>query len=234
MTFVQAWTNSTPADPLTITISPSANSFLIAHAITDAANAADLNTTPSGWTQAFRSTVTTDNQVHQILYKVADGTETSVVFDSTSGNTAIGCCLEFSSIDTTTPLDVTPVTFNSNTSNTTTTLPSTGSMTPVTDGCDIVFCQGQDNGNSDYTFTFSTVTGTTGAWTTRTDQRSGFMNCAVGSCTQTTAGSFTAKVVSTSGGRSGIMFALRPSGGGGGGANLTPAVGSLGMMGVGL
>lgn len=207
MAYANSWTNSTPADPCDVTISPAANSFLIAWGITDSTSGADI--TPSGWTQAYRDSSTFDNAVLQVLYKVATGSETSVRFESAGSNTIIAGCIEFTGIDTTTPLDVTPVTFTSSTGSTTTSL----SITPVTNGCDLVFVQGQDDGNSDYSFSFSTTSGTTGAWTTRADQNSGFFNVGVGSATQTTAGALTAQCVSTSGGRLGVLFALRPAAG---------------------
>ncbi len=205
MAYKNSWTNSTPADPCDVTISPDADDFLIAYGITDSTSGADI--TPSGWTQAYRDSSTFDNAVLQVLYKKSDGTETSVRFESAGANTIIAGCLSFSGIDTTTPLDVTPVTFTSSAGSTTTSL----SITPVTNGCDLVFVQGQDNGNSDYSFSFSTTSGTTGSWTTRTDQNSGFFNVAAGTATQTTAGALTADCVSTSGGRLAIIFALRPS-----------------------
>lgn len=207
MAYVQSWTNSTPADPCNVAISPSADSVLIGIGVTDTTNVADLDTTPAGWTQLFRAQTTTDGMTFQVIYKVANGSETSVSFSSTSTNTSIAAVAEFSGIDTTTPLDVTPATFSSSTANTTTSI----SITPVTNGCDLVFCQGQDDGGSDYAFTFSTTSGTTGAWTTRADINSTFLNAALGSAVQATAGALTAQVVSTSGGRAGILIALRPS-----------------------
>lgn len=205
MSYVQGWSNSTPADPCVVTISPSSGSVLIGFAVTDTTNASDLDTTPAGWTQLFRAQTTTDAMTLQVIYKVSDGSETSVSFDSSSSNASIGGVAEFSGRNTTTPLDVTPVTFSSNTADTTTSI----SITPVTDNSDLVFVQGQDDGSSDYSFSFSTTSGTTGAWTTRIDQNSGFLNQALGSAVQSTAGALTAQVVSTSGGRAGILIALR-------------------------
>lgn len=205
MAYKNSWTNSTPADPCTVTIAPDADDFLIGWAITDSTSGADED--PSGWTRAFRDSSTFDNAVLLVCYKKATGAETSAAFGSVGSNTMIAGVASFSGIDTTTPLDVTPVTFTSSTGDTTTSI----SITPTTNGCDLVFVQGQDGASSDYSFTFSTTSGTTGAWTTRVDQNSGFMNSAMGSATQTTAGALTAQVVTTTGGRLGILFALRPS-----------------------
>lgn len=205
MAYKNSWTNSTPADPCTVTIAPDADDFLIGFAISDSTSGTDED--PAGWTRAFRDTSSFDSAVLLVCYKKADGTETSASFGSVGSNVQIAGVASFSGVDTTTPLDVTPVTFTSSTSNTTTSI----SITPVTNGCDLVFVQGQDGANSDYSFTFSTTSGTTGAWTTRIDQNSGFMNQALGSAVQTTAGALTAQVVSTTGGRLGILFALRPN-----------------------
>lgn len=207
MAWKEFWANSTPADPMVVTIAPAANDFLIGSAVTDNSAVLTLDTTPAGWTQRFRSQVTTDGQTHQVIDKKAAGTETSVTFDSTDGNLSMAFVASFSGVDTTTPLDVAPATFSSSTAATTTDL----SLTPATNNCDLAFIQAQDNGNANYTFTFSTVVGTTGAWTTRVDQNSGFFNQALGSAVQATAGALTARCVSTSGGRSGILYALRPA-----------------------
>lgn len=204
MAYKNSWTNSTPADPCTVTIAPDADDFLIGWAITDSTSGADED--PSGWTRAFRDSSTFDNAVLLVCYKKATGAETSAAFGSAGSNTMIAGVASFDGRDTTTPLDVTPVTFTSSTGSTTTSI----SITPVTDGCDLVFVQGQDGGNSDYSFTFSTTSGTTGSWTTQVDQNSGFMNAACGVAAQTTAGALTAQVVTTNGGRLGILFALRP------------------------
>ncbi len=202
MAYKNSWTNSTQADPCVVTISPDADDFLIAWGMTDTTTG---NPTPSGWTLAHSGTSTFDNGVLIVVYKVSDGTETSVSF---SGElTTIAGCASFDGRDTTTPLDVAVATFTSSTGDTTTSI----SITPTTNGCDLVFVQGQDDGNSDYSFTFSTTSGTTGSWTTQVDQRAGFVNIGCGTATQTTAGALTAQCVSTSGGRIGVLFALRPA-----------------------
>lgn len=227
MAYKNSWTNSTPADPCTVTIAPDADDFLIGWAITDSTSGADED--PSGWTRAFRDSSTFDNAVLLVCYKKATGAETSAAFGSVGSNQMIAGVASFSDIDTTTPLDVTPVTFTSSTSATTTSI----SITPVTNGCDLVFVQGQDGASSDYSFTFSTTSGTTGAWTTQVDQNSGFMNVAMGSATQTTAGALTAQVVTTTGGRLGILFALRPASAAATATTLSgPTVGMVGIPGT--
>lgn len=208
MAYSQTWSNSTPADPCTVTISPAANDLLIGYCVNDSGTANDF-TPPAGWTELCELQNSTDNQSFVVWYKKADGSETSVAFDANSGNTGIAAVLAFSGIDTTTPLDVASVTFNNNTSATTSDI----SITPVSNGCDLVFVLGNDRTSSgDTTFTFTTTAGTTGAWTTRADINSGFMNGGAGSATQTTAGALTAQCTTdTAGGRSGILIALRPA-----------------------
>lgn len=208
MPFKAVWSNQTPADPCTVTIAPDANDFLIAYYVNDANTVNDF-APPSGWTEACELQNNTDNQCFVVWYKKADGTETSISFDANSGNTGIAAVLSFSGIDTTTQLDVTPVTFNNNTSATTSDI----SITPTTNGCDIVFVAGNDRTSSgNTTFTFSTQSGSTGSWITESDINSGFMNGAAGVASQTTAGAITVRCTTdTAGGRSGIVFALRPA-----------------------
>lgn len=208
MAYSNKWEQTTPANPCAITIAPNADDILIAWAFNDEANANDLDSDPAGWTLIFRGVSTNDNSTLRVCYKIATGAETSVSFNSSSGNIAIGGCIAFSGRDTTTPLDVTPVTIADSTAATTQDL----SITPVTDGVDLCHIFDCDGGNSDYTFSFSTTSGTTGSWTTRVDQRADFRNCGVGTATQTTAGALTARGTSSvSGGRVGVLIALRPA-----------------------
>ena len=208
MAYSNKWEQTTPANPCVITIAPNAGDIIIAWALNDEANVNDLDSDPSGYTLIDRSVVTTDNSTMRVVYKVATGAETSISFNSSSGNLAIGGAIAFSGRDGTTPLDVTPNVFSSSTTGTTV----DNSITPVTDGVDLCHIFDCDGGNSDYTFTFSTTSGTTGAWTTRVDQNSGFRNCGVGSATQTTAGALTARGTSTvTGGQIGVLIALRPA-----------------------
>jgi hypothetical protein len=212
--YKNAWTNSTPAAPLTITIAPAAGDILIAYAVSDDASANTLNDTAAGWTQVARLTVSAyDNQVLQVLRKKSDGTETSVVFaNGGSSAVVIGGCVSFDGRDQTTYLDVAAVT-NTRDGGAGTTLDI--SMTPVTNGCDIIYVEGNDRNNSgNTTFTFSTTAGTTGAWTNRTDQNSGFLNVAAGHAVQATAGAITARCTTNpTGEQAGVLIALRPAAG---------------------
>lgn len=206
------WSNSTPAAPLTITIAPGANDTLVACAITDSPSANDLNDTPSGWAQIARHAVSGyDNQVIQVLQKKASGSETSIILaNGGSSAPAIGYVVSHDGRDPTTWLDVTPVSGVKDDGAATT---SDISITPITNGCDLVFCHGQDVSSSvNVSFTFTTQAGTTGAWTTRADLRSGFLNVAGGTATQVTAGAVTARVTcSVTGEYAGVLIALRPA-----------------------
>lgn len=208
MAYSNSWVNSTPANPCAVTIAPNAGDIIIAWSITDQSGAADADTDPAGYTRISRQTTTTDSAAMLVVYKIATGSETSISFSSSSSNTQIAGAMTFSGRDGTTPLDVTPGTFNSSTTGTTSDI----SITPVTDGCDLCFVYGNDTGSVNPTFTFSTTSGTTGSWTTQVDQNSGFYNIAAGYATQTTAGALTARgTASDTGGRLSVLIALRPT-----------------------
>lgn len=208
MAYSNSWINSIPDDPCAVTIAPNAGDIIIAWAITDTTNAQDLDSAPSGYTQITRQQSTADAATMLVAYKIATGAETSVSFSSASSNTCVAGAMTFSGRDQTTPLDVTPQIFNSSTTDTTADI----SITPVTDGCDLCFVYGDDTGSVNPSFTFSTTSGTTGTWTTRTDQNSGFYNIGVGDATQDTAGALTARgTVTQTGGRLSVLIALRPT-----------------------
>lgn len=215
MGYRTAWTNSTiTLDTINVSIAPAAGEFLIAWAITDALDT--LESYSAGWTPLAGLRSSADNADLFTLYRVADGSETTVSFQ-TSGNSMIAGCAAFSGIDTTTPLDVAPVSFASSASSTTSDI----SITPVTNGAVLARVQCCDNGSTDATFTYSTTAGTTGAWTTRVDQHASYYDVALGTAEQTTAGAITSRcTTSVSGGRIGWLFALRPAAGGGASAAL--------------
>lgn len=226
MGYRTAWTNSTiTSGTINVSIAPAAGEFVIAWAITDANDI--LSSYSAGWTPLASLRSTADNADLFVLYKIADGSETTVSFTTNSGNSMIAGCAAFSGIDTTTPLDVAPVSFANSASSTTSDI----SITPVTNGAVLARVQCCDNGSTDATFTFTTTAGTTGAWTTRVDQHASYYDVALGTAEQTTAGAITSRcTTSVSGGRIGWLFALRPAASGGGatvaGQTLT-AAGSL-------
>lgn len=209
MAYSNSWVNNTPANPCVVTISPNAGDILLAWAITDSTTAGNLDSDPSGFSNlAPIANSTNDGASFRASIKVADGTETSVSFNSTSTVPCIAGVIAFSGRDTTTPLDVAAVTIALSTASTTADL----SITPITNGCDLCYILGNDGGSSDTTFTYTTQSGTTGAWTTQPDQHSGYHNIAAGSAVQTTAGAITARcTTSQSGGRLGVLVALRPA-----------------------
>ena len=212
MAFVQAWTNSTPASTQNVTVAPSAGRVLLAWQATDATSTAPT-VIPSGFetTPLVDATSTTDGSRLTVwIKKNTTGAETTVTMSDNSGNLMIAGVAEFSGIDTTTPLDVAAVPFNTSTSVTT----GSASITPVTNGCDLAIVHLPDGSSGDRTVSYSTTSGTTSAWTVRVDQTDGgFFNVALGTASQTTAGALTAQASqSISGGLVMVLVALRLAG----------------------
>lgn len=214
------WSNSTPGTAA-LTIAPAADDFLIGVAMTDT-NDVFAATAPTGWTADADAGMasTNDNATLYACHKKATGSETSVTFAHQFGANFICHVASYSGVDTTTPLDVTPVTLASSTAAANTDL---GPLTPTKDGCVFAYTFGADETTgADVGFTFSTVSGTTGAWTTRIDQHASFYDLAHGSALQTTAGAITARCARTlTGGRLAILYVLRPAAAAGGGATKT-------------
>lgn len=213
MAYKATFTNTTPANPRSVTISSiAAGDILLAFATTDATGTTDLDETPDGFVPVGRrQTLTTDSAVWRVFLKVADGGETSVSFSSASGASSIGAVLVFDGVDVEHPLDVLPVEFFRDSGATTNDI----SITPVSNGCDLVYLIDSDIASStnDQTFTFSTESGTTGSWTGRVDQMSGFYQQGAGTCVQTTAGAVTARCTfGFSSAAAGLLIALRPAG----------------------
>jgi len=209
--FVQAWANSTPASTQNVTVAPSAGRVLLAWQATDATSTAPT-AIPSGFetTPLVDATSTTDGSRLTVwIKKNTTGAETTVTMSDNSGNLMIAGVAEFSGIDTTTPLDVAAVPFNTSTSVTT----GSASITPVTNGCDLAIVHLPDGPSGDRTVSYSTSSGATSAWTVRVDQTDGgFFNVALGTASQTTAGALTAQATqSISGGLVMVLIALRPS-----------------------
>lgn len=210
MAYSNSWVNSTvtsgSAPGISVTIAPNAGDVLIAWAVTDANDV--LSAYTAGWTALAKLHSSADNADLFVLHKVADGTETSVNFQTNSGNSMIAGCVAISGRDTATPLDVAPVSIANSGSGTTADI----SITPVTDGCDLVFVECLDDGSSNTTFAFATQSGTTGSWTTRVDQHAAYYDVGCGTAEQVTAGALTARcTTSVAGGRLGWLFALRPA-----------------------
>jgi hypothetical protein len=205
--FRNSWSNITAANPCVVGISGLIGDILVGIACTDVATAGDFNAM-AGWSGHFQGTSTNDGMCFAVFSTKLTSGLTSVSFSTGSTNPSIAAVAAFDGRDLTTWHDVAPATTATSTAGTTTNL----ATTPVTNGVDLVWGQGQDNGNSDYAFNWSGTN--TGVWTTRVDIRSTFINCAIGTASQVTAGLCSGRVVSTNGGRVGVLLALRPAAGG--------------------
>lgn len=225
--YSNSWANSTGANPLSITTSPTIHDYLLGGFVHDIANEDACSAT--GFTSRVNQTTTGDGQTLNIVDKPdASGSEGAISFSTTFAHQMIGFCLAASGVDNTTPRDVAPQVGNNNTAAAS---PWTidVSITPVTDGCLIVAIMGSDTTSGvDAVHSFSTTVGSTGAWTVRQDLNGlgAFGNIGVGTCSQTTAGAITVRGTGTkaaaSAGRSMAVFALRPAGGGGGAGIIYP------------
>ena len=217
ISFNKVVTNSTPASPLAINPAATANDVLISGQVCDFNDGSTFSVT--GFDVIDRQETTTDAQNLGVnRKKAATGSEGSLNITNSAGRAMIGFILALTGGDNTTPEDVTSVKANNNTGASS---PATlsASITPTTDGCMIVAIMGTDTtGSLNATTTFSTTSGTTGAWTTQADLNSGFNNIAVGTALQTTAGAITVQGSSTfasgTAGRAIILMAIRPAAGG--------------------
>ncbi|HEX7124962.1 MAG TPA: hypothetical protein VF406_04195, partial [Thermodesulfobacteriota bacterium] len=221
MAFVQAWTDSTLGPTVNVTVSVSAGDVLVAWLVEDTNPAGDSvnpSNWPTGFTHVHAIDTFADGQVLAVGIKVADGSEGLLTFGFPSGNDCIGGVAAFSGRDTTTPQDVAAVEASVDTAQNS---PWTvdASITPVTDGCDLVAIMGSDiTSSQDVVHSFS---GGGLTWTVAADQWSGdFENVAVGYAVQPAAGAITVTGTGTrsgaTAGRAMILLALRPAAGGGG------------------
>lgn len=215
-----AYTNSVAdTSPATTTaIDPAATALDV---ILNAAVSDGTDTTAATWPTSFDNllgpqSTTTDNQVSRLSRKKsASGAEGSLT--STFPDNNIGLMISFSGCDNTTPEDVASVLTNQNTGANPRTL--TASITPTTDGCEIVmFAFGDIQSGADVTFTFTeSGTSTLGSITKRQDITSGFYNMAVAHASQATAGLCTVQVSGAGSANMGMclmLVALRPASGG--------------------
>lgn len=220
MAFKQAWVDSTLGPTVSVTVAVAAGDVLIAWLVEDTNPAGDSvnpSTWPSGFTHVHAIDTFADGQVLSVGLKVATGAEGLLTFGFPSGNDCIGGVAAFSGRDGTTPQDVTAVEVSVDTAGAS---PWTvgASLTPVTNGCDLVAVMGSDiTAAQDVVHSFA---GGGLTWTTVADQWSGdFENVAVGHAVQATAGAITVTGTGTrsgaTAGRSMILLALRPAAGGG-------------------
>lgn len=215
---------TTAVTPLAINPGAAAGSTIIEFVCNDSASGVTW-TFPASFTQLLNQLcASSDGGSVAVSYKTtASGSEGSINTTNSGSTLMIGGMAAFSGVDQTTPIDVTPPAAVVNTTMTANPLVmASNSMTTVTDGCMIIavrLCDvsaGQSN-----PVTFSTTTGSTGAWTSLNETNNAFYNVSLGYASQSTAGAVV--VSSTNGGSvssAGVLFvfALRPAGAGGGGA----------------
>lgn len=229
MAYSNSWVNSTPTGSLVITVSPTIHDVLIGWKVSDSTGSSFV--WPADFTVIASQVCTADGQVMEVAIKEdATGSETSVAI---SGSSGIGGVIAFSGRENVTPLDFTTNLKNDNTAQASAWTLDSDSLTPATNDCDICVVYGSDiTASDDPVHTFSTVAGTTGAWTTRQDQNSGFYNVGIGTATQTTAGAFTARgtgtIATRSAGRTMVTVGLQSASGGGGGPSRVPTMTMLG------
>lgn len=215
MAFRSISTNSSAFDALVVTKPAGvvADDYLIAFKVID--NTGDTFTV-TGFSHITGSPIqtTVDNQQLAVLVRKADGSE-GASFTLQSANNGIGGVIAFSSIDTTTQLDVTPSANSSNSANASPwTITATG-VTTVTDSCDLIVIAADD-----ITSSADVVHSTPAGFTSQADLNSGFMNVAVFTGTAGAAGAtgnktLTGTVAAASAGWAAFLIALRPTGGGG-------------------
>ena len=214
--------NSTPATSPTLDPAAALHDVIIAAMVCDQAGA---TVTPLGGfdTLVDQATTTDGMKTGVVRKKDASGSEGTIA-PITMNDTGIVGSLAFSGVDNTTSENLTTIVVNQNTGSASPLVVDSGSFTPTVDGCMIVAIMGVDNASSgDTTTTFSTISGTTGAWTKPIDITNGaFRNMAMAYALQTTAGAITVRASTTIGagnmGGALAIIVLQPAGGGGGGS----------------
>jgi hypothetical protein len=222
LSYSNSWVNSTPAHPLVITVAPNAHDNLQICVVTDA-SATESFTWPSGFVQISNRPFGTDGSTLATAEKVdATGSETTLSISNTLSHAMIGGVVAHSGRNNTTGQDVTAIdVFNSTAQASPWT--QAGTISPATDGCDIVaFFDSDTTGGTDPVHSFADTIPLT--WTVRQDQNSGFYNWAFATAPQATHASTTVTgtgtLVAESAGRAMLVMALRPAAGGG--ATKTP------------
>ena len=217
ITFNVIATNSTPAHPLSINPGATADDVLIASVVTD--TGAVNSWAISGFDQLDHRITSVDGSSHGTLRKKdATGSEGGLNITNDISAAMIGFIMALSGADNTTPEDVAIQAATDNTGEGSPWIIDV-SITPVTDGCMIVAIMNSDvAGAANAVHSFSTVSGTTGAWTVRADLNSGYYNIAVATAPQTTAGAITVRGTGTLGGyvaaQTMVLMAIRPAAGG--------------------
>lgn len=209
--------NATGANPVAVDPAASANDVIIAAVITDAAGST-VDGLASGFSQEALQSCTADGQTICVAVKgTASGSEGSISPIDMSANAVI-VTANFSGAKNATPLNLAVDVVNQDTASASPLVIDSNSLTPTADGCMIVAIIGVDVTvvGVDSTTTFSTLSGTTGAWTKLQDiYDSNFNNLAIGYAFQTTAGAIVVRSSSTSTQSMGgtlVTLVLQPSG----------------------
>lgn len=223
MAFVNAWDCGTSAQSISATVSVSSGDTLLAYAVTDS-NSASVFTWPSGFTQIAVLQNTADGMRFAVAIKESCSGSEGLLSISTDLQPIEGGFSAFSGRDTASinAFSVDTVQADSLASSPRTV--DSNSVTPSADGTDVVIVVGTDiatPGTATVTLAGSTVSGTTGAWTTAHNIGTGtYRRVGLAYATQTTAGAITVRGTSTlSAGTAGmaiVTIGLKASGGGGG------------------
>jgi len=215
--------DTSAANPLSLTPSATAHDVLIAGVVNDTSTATTFTWGSGGsaLTEVKRQLTTADGQNLGVAIKNdATGSEGAISI-TPSADALLGFIARYSGCDNTTPQDVAADVVNNNTATSSAWTIDSNSITPVTAGAWIVCIMGSDDtvGGNDV-HTFSTVSGSTGAWNVRADLCdtgfSSFRNIAIADAPWT-SGSVVVRGTGTLGGhsagRSMVTMVLRPSGG---------------------
>ncbi len=207
--------NATSADPCNITPAASANDVIVAAATADSSGAT-VDSLAGGFVQQALQACTAEGNTLVVATKAtATGSEGSIAPVNMS-LAAIAVSANFSGVNNTTPLNQAAVIVNQNTASASPLVVDTGTITPTVDGCMIVAIMATDaTAGVDVTTTFSTISGTTGAWTKAQDiWDSSFDNLSIGYALQTTAGPISVRASNASSNNMGgtlVVLVLQPA-----------------------
>lgn len=210
--FTTSWKNETPASPVSLTVSPAADAYLIGISASDAAS----GTTTTGGSPSSALTIhdefncTVDGQHSASAAGKAVGNETAITFTN-AASAVIGLVASFSGVDTTTPNDVARVAVTDNTSGTTV----AGTIAPTSSNTMIVFAFAMDQTTT--TNPALSVSDTAGlSWSfVQASEASGFRKLVIAYALKAASGSTTVTITSNqSMGGGGSLYALREAAGG--------------------
>lgn len=191
MGYSNSWVQSTPAANCDVVTSPNAHDVLLFWAVTDTAA---TFTWPGGFSELASHSGGPDGQAAGVAIKYdATGSEGTLRVTPSAGSAIGGVVALSSCINSSSGLAFTTVEGHNDAANPSP-LDIDVNATPSGDGTTLIsFGFGDVQGSDNVAFTVSTTAGTTGAWTQRQDQQSGFYNTAFSTATQTTAGAITVR-----------------------------------------